>query len=381
MSRFRDIVLLGAGRVGNAIARDLVRDGEYRLTAADASLAALGRLRGVEGIRLEQVDLGDDQALRSLIAHADLVVGAVPGPLGFETLRRVLEAGKHVVDISFFEEDAFALDALAREHGCTAVVDCGIAPGCSNLILGHFAATLDSVERFWCAVGGLPVERHWPFEYRAPFSPIDVIAEYTRPARFRRSGEEVTMPALSEVELIDLPGIGTLEAFNTDGLRTLLATLPVPDMVEKTLRYPGHAERMRIFRETGFFSDRGIELDGELVRPIDVTAELLFDAWQYDEGEEDLTVMRVVVDGTHEGRPVRHRYDLLDRYDVETDTASMSRTTGYTCTAVVRLLDSALYSEPGITPPELLGGTPGCFDFIMARLEERGVRFTGSTSR
>jgi lysine 6-dehydrogenase len=375
----RHVLLLGAGRVGSAIARDLA--GEFDVTVADASDAALGRLADVQALRRVAADLSDPAALDALLVDADLVVGAVPGPLGFRTLRRVLEAGRHVVDISFFEEDAFELDALARGNGCVAIVDCGVAPGCSNLILGRHLAEMDSVERFWCAVGGLPVVRRWPYEYKAPFSPIDVIAEYTRPARFRRGGQDVTLAALSEIELLDMPDVGTVEAFNTDGLRTLLR-LPVPDMVEKTVRYPGHAERMRMLRDSGFFSEAPIavkagDADGAPtpVRPLDVTARLLFDAWQYDDGEPDLTVMRIVVEGTVGGSRERHTYDLLDYYDEATGTASMARTTGYTCTAAVRLLASGLYSEAGITPPEALAGHPGCVDFILDDLARHGVVF------
>jgi lysine 6-dehydrogenase len=382
---FRNILLLGAGRVGSAIARDLA--GEFAVTVADADAAALRRLDDVAGLRCVAADLTDDVVLGELLSAADLVIGAVPGPLGFRTLRRVLEAGRHVVDISFFEDDAFELDELARANGCIAVVDCGVAPGCSNLILGRHHAGMDSVERFWCAVGGLPVVRSWPFEYRAPFSPVDVIAEYTRPARFRRAGRDVTLPALSEIELLDIDGIGTVEAFNTDGLRTLLR-LPVPDMVEKTIRYPGHAERMRMLRDTGFFGETPItaaRTDGDAgdaplhVRPIDVTAQLLFDAWRFEEGERDLTVMRVIVEGTTAGRRERHCYDLLDRYDEATDTPSMSRTTGYTCTAAVRLLAAGRYYDAGITPPERLAGRAGCADFIFDDLARHGVSFRQTT--
>jgi lysine 6-dehydrogenase len=374
MSETMKILLLGAGRVGAGMAKDLARD--FDVTVADTSSSNLERLAGVPRLELVREDATDGAALARLAAAADIVVGAVPGPLGFQVLRRVLELGKHVVDISFFEEDAFELDALARANGCIAIVDCGVAPGCSNLLLGMHAAALDEVERFWCAVGGLPVERTWPFEYRAPFSPIDVIAEYTRPARFRRGGRDVTMPALSEIELVDLPGVGTLEAFNTDGLRTLLRTLPAPDMVEKTLRYPGHAERMRMLRDTGFFGEDAIEAGGGgEVRPLDVTARLLFDAWRFRPGEADLTVMRVVVEGRQDGRRVRHTWDLLDHYDAATDTPSMTRTTGYTCTAAVRLLAAGRYGRPGITPPELLGGAPGCARFMLDDLAAHGVVF------
>ena len=377
MPPITEITVLGAGRVGSAIAADLAKDAAFAVTVADASTVALGRLAGVERLTRAHADLRDAAGLRALIEPADLVVGAVPGPMGFETVRRVLEAGKSIVDISFFEEDAFELDALARDNGCVAIVDCGVAPGCSNLILGRLAAAHERVDRFWCAVGGLPVVREWPYEYRAPFSPIDVIAEYTRPARFRRSGRDVTLPALSEVELVDLPGVGTLEAFNTDGLRSLLRTVPVPDMVEKTLRYPGHAERMRMLRETGFFDEAPIDAAGARIRPLDVTAALLFAAWRYEDGEEDLTVMRVEVD-TADGdrrRRTRHRFDLFDRYDAATGTQSMARTTGYTCTAAVRVVAEGLYETPGITPPEVLARDARCYDRIFELLRERGIAF------
>jgi lysine 6-dehydrogenase len=371
------IVLLGAGRVGAGIARDLAS--EFDVTVVDASSQNLDRLRNVAELRLAHADVSNDADLKRLVEPADFVVGAMPGPLGFAVLRGVLEARKNVVDISFFEEDAFALDELAVANGCITIVDCGVAPGCSNLLLGLHAAELDEVHRFWCAVGGLPVVREWPFEYKAPFSPVDVIAEYTRPARFRRGGTDVTMPALSEVELLDLPGVGTLEAFNTDGLRTLLRTMPVPDMVEKTMRYPGHAERMRVLRETGFFSEEPIGVaGGGAVRPIDVTGQLLFDAWRFGEGEADLTVMRIIIDGVAGGSRIRHTYDLLDHYDAVTDTPSMTRTTGYTCTAAVRLLAAGLYARPGITPPELLGGAPGCAAFMLEDLAKHGVVFRHS---
>lgn len=368
----RKILLLGAGRVGSAIARDLAD--EFDVTVADASAEALDRLRNTPRLNRARADLRDAAELHGLLKSADLVVGAVPGPMGFETVRRVLEAGKHIVDISFFEEDAFALHEVARMNGCIAIVDCGVAPGCSNLILGHHAAELDHVDRFWCAVGGLPALRTWPYEYKAPFSPIDVIAEYTRPARFRRSGVDVVMPALSEIELVDVPGVGTLEAFNTDGLRTLLR-LPVPEMVEKTMRYPGHAERMRMLREGGFFGETPVDLNGARIRPLDVTARLLFDAWRFQPGEADLTAMRVIVEGRRADRRVRYTYDLLDRYDAATGTLSMARTTGYTCTAAVRLVASGQFTEAGITPPERLAASASSFDFIFSDLDRHGVAF------
>jgi len=369
------IIVLGAGRVGEAIARDLAAGGRFELTVADVSQVALDRLTPVEGLTTVRADLVAGGEIARLVAGHDLVVGAVPGPMGFATLGRVIETGVDVVDISFFEEDPWPLNQLAMDRGVTAVMDCGVAPGCSNLILGRAEATWERVEAFRCYVGGLPVARHWPYQYKAVFSPIDVIAEYTRPARLVEGGEVVIRPALTEVEALDFDEVGTLEAFNTDGLRTLLETSKVPEMKEKTMRYPGHCEQMCMLRDTGFFDEDPIEVGGTKVRPIDVTAGLLIPAWQLEEGEEDVTVMRVELDGVVEGERVMRTYDLLDRYDRQTGITSMARTTGYTCAAMVNAMAEGLYSEPGLSPPELVGRNQACFDFIFDYLAEREVRF------
>ncbi len=369
------IIVLGAGRVGGAMAWDLARDGEFRVTVADVSEAALGRLQGLE---TRKADLSTAAGVAAAVEGADLVIGAVPGFMGFETVKAVLQAGKNIVDISFFPEDPFGLDSLAKEKGCVAVMDCGVAPGCGNILLGHMATQLDRVDSFVTLVGGLPVVRNWPFEYQAGFSPIDVIEEYTRPSRYVAHGKEVVMPALSEPELIDFPGIGTLEAFNTDGLRTLLHTIDAPFKIEKTLRYPGHIEKMRMLREVGFFGKEPIDVGGVKVAPLDLTTKLLFPMWQMKEGDEDFTILRVIVEGEKNGRRATHTFDMLDRYDSATGVTSMARTTGYTCTAVARLVASGRYTHKGISPPEFVGRETGCRDFVLAELQKRGIRFTES---
>ncbi len=372
------VVVLGAGRVGSAIAVDLARESSWKVTVVDVSAESLGRVAEAAEVGTRQADLADPAAVAEVVEGFDLAVSAVPGPMGFATLRSVIEAGVRVVDIAFFEEDPFELDRLARERGVTALVDCGIAPGCSNLILGHLQTVFDEVHRFACYVGGLPTVRRWPYEYRAVFSPIDVIAEYTRPARLVEGGEVVVRPALSDVEHLDFPGLGTLEAFNTDGLRSLLRTSHVPHMLEKTMRYPGHAERMRMLRDTGFFGEQPVRVGDAEVRPLDLTAALLFPAWHMPDDEEDLTAMRVEVEGRVHGRQERWTFDLLDRFDRDTGTTSMARTTGYTCTAMVHVLAEGLYAEPGVSPPELVGRAPGCFERVMQHLADRGVVFERS---
>ena len=365
------IVVLGAGRVGGAMARDLAPD--FKVTVADKFPAALQRMEAF-GLATRQADLASPEGVKAAVADADIVVGAVPGFMGFATAQAVLEAGRTLVDISFFDEDCFLLDELAKARGVTAVVDCGVAPGCGNIILGDTARQVEKVTRFECLVGGLPVVRTWPYEYKAGFSPIDVIEEYTRPARYVKDGHTVTMPALSEPELVEFPGLGTLESFNTDGLRSVIKTFPgVPDMKEKTLRYPGHIEKMRMFRESGFFSKDPITVNGQHMVPLDLTTALLFPIWQFQEGEADLTIMRITVEGEKDGQAVKRVVEVLDRYDPVTKTTSMARTTGYTCTSVVRLLASGKFSRKGICPPEYIGLEAGCWDFVKAELAKRGV--------
>ena len=352
--------------------RDLAAEDDFDVLVVDLDPVRVEAMTefGADGV---VADLSTPENVSKAVADADLVVGAVPGFLGYRTVERVLKEKRPIVDISFFPEDAFGLEALAKKAGVCCLVDCGVAPGLSNLVLGRLEAHLDATSSFHCLVGGLPVERTWPWEYKAPFSPGDVIEEYVRPARLRRDGQEVTMPALSDVELVHFPGVGSLEAFNTDGLRSLLRTSRTPNMVEKTMRYPGHAVRMRILRDAGFFSTKEIQAASGAVIPRDVTESLLFNQWKFEDGEPDLTVMRIVVEGTKDGDPVRHTYNLLDYYNTETETSSMARTTGYTCTAMVHLLARGLWQEPGLAPPEVVGRDEGCYDAVLGHLAERDV--------
>jgi saccharopine dehydrogenase-like NADP-dependent oxidoreductase len=374
-----NVVILGAGRVGSAMAIDLAKDKRFRVLVADRDERSLEALRSGYGIPGERIDVSLENTVRRVVAKADFVISAVPGFLGFRTLQTVIESGKNVVDIAFFPEDPFALDELARAKKVTALIDCGVAPGMSNLLVGRAASLLERTDRVRIYVGGLPAVRRWPYEYQAGFSPIDVIEEYTRPARVVHGGKVEVVPALSEVEHIDFPDLGTLEAFVTDGLRTLARTIDAPDMVEKTMRYPGHAERMRMLRETGFFSDTPVDIDGVSVRPLDVATRLLFPMWQMNEGDEDVTIMRILVEGAGKQGPTRMTYDLVDRFDRATGTSAMARTTGYTATTAIRMLAAGLWTEPGVIAPERLGQNAACTDFILAGLRERNVVYRAAT--
>ncbi len=372
----KKVVVLGAGMVGRAMAIDLSQQND--VLSVDRDQRALARLGNHSNLTTSQADLGDKSSVSDVIADADIVVGAVPGFMGFKTLETVIEAGKNIVDISFFSEDPFELDALAKSKDVIAVMDAGVAPGMSNIILGSYHNEME-VTDYICYVGGLPRERTWPYEYKAPFSPIDVIAEYNRPSRIVEKGELVEREALSEPELINFPGVGTLEAFNTDGLRSLVYTMKIPNMIEKTLRYPGHIELMRVLRETGFFGEQSIQIGDQNVRPIDLTTALLFPKWKLGDEEEEFTLMNVIVEGLDQGKVFRHKYELLDYYDPATKTSSMARTTGYTCTAVTQLVLDGQYDRVGISPPEYVGEAKGCLESVLSYLQQRNIIYKKSS--
>ncbi len=374
------VIVLGAGLVGGPMAIDLSKDKNFEVTLADIRRENLEQVVKNHAISVVEKDLSDPARVRKLVSDYDMVVNAVPGFMGFQTLRAIIEAGKNVVDIAFFIEDPFQLDELAKKMKVTAIMDIGVAPGMCNVLIGYADHLLDETEHVVYYVGGLPQLREWPWEYKAVFSPIDVIEEYTRPARYIENGRMVVKPALSDPELIHFPGVGTLEAFNTDGLRSLASTIHCPNMKEKTLRYPGHIEKMRVLREMGLFGSVPIAVKGQMVRPIDLTAQLLFPKWKLKEGEVDITVMQVMVEGKKEGRQIRYTWDLLDTYDAQTGIHSMARTTGYTATVALRMIASGLYTRKGIIVPEYIGQEPECVDFLLNGLKERGVIYSFNKS-
>ncbi len=368
-----NIIVLGCGLVGGPMAIDLVRDEEFNVTVADKNKESLEIIEQKSAASIIQIDLSDPAKVTSLVKKYDFVVSAVPGFMGFQTLKAVIKAGKDVVDIAFFPEDMFALDDFAKQKGVIVISDIGVAPGMSNLLVGYADHLLDQTEKAVIYVGGLPKVRELPFEYKAVFSPVDVIEEYTRLARYIENGKEVVKPALSDPELLNFEGLGTLEAFNSDGLRSLAKTIDAPNMIEKTLRYPGHIEIMRILRDTGFFSKDKIEISGVKISPLEFTSKLLFPKWKLEEGEEDITIMKIMVEGLKEGKRMRYTYNLFDRYDPVTKIHSMARTTGYTATMALRMITKGLYKRKGVSAPEFIGKQPECAEFILKGLEERGV--------
>lgn len=370
----KKIIILGAGIVGRAMAVDLSK--KHQITSVDLDKNALDLLSNKSNIETNILDVTDHAELSKAVKDYDIVISAVPGFLGLQTMIQVIKQKKNLVDISFLPEDVLSLDSLAKENKVTVVMDCGIAPGMPNYIVGYHNMTM-KINEVKYMVGGLPKIRTFPFEYKAPFSPCDVIEEYTRPARYVENGNIIVKPAMSDAELVHFDEIGTLEAFNTDGLRSLIYTMKhIPCMKEKTLRYPGHINLIQALESAGFFDREPILMNGIEVIPFDFTTQILFDAWKLGPEEPEFTVMRIILRGTENNVNKEIIYELYDEFDANEKISSMARTTGFTATGTVEMILNKVFTENGVFPPELVGKDPACFEFIISYLKERNIRFT-----
>ncbi len=362
MSRPR-ITVLGAGLIGRAMVFDL--GGEFDVTVADLNPDNL-HLAARWPCHTVRADLLAPGALEEIAAPADIVLSAMPGAIGLRVLERLIDLGKNVVDISFTEEDPTRLSDRAAACGATVIVDCGVCPGLSNILAAHTARhRFARLDRYVCYVGGLPRRPQPPWFYKNPFAAESVIDEYTRPCRFRIGGEPVVLDPLSGPETIEFPETGPLVAFHTDGIRTLLASLPsVPTLIEKTLRHPEHYEFIVKLREAGFFAPDALPALTAVCRR----------AWRFEPGEADITVMRLLFEGRlQSGRQVRLHMDLVDHFDAENGLLSMARTTGFTATAAARLILDGLFDRPGVHPPEALGFENDLCRLLLEMLGRRGI--------
>jgi lysine 6-dehydrogenase len=364
------VIVLGCGMIGSVMARDFSASVDCEITLADRDLERAERAASAIGeAAWTSVDSTDKPGLVEKLGDFDLVLGALPGDFGYVALEAAVKAGVNMVDVSFTPENPLELDGAARNAGITVIPDCGVAPGLSNMLVGYAYSRLERVRDIHIMVGGIPETPVPPLGYTVTWSAEGLIDEYVRPARIIKGGSVVEVPALSGLEEIDFPGVGRLEAFYTDGLRTLVGSFPgVENMWEKTLRYPGHIESIRLIRSLGFFDDEPVRVGDSPVSPRLVTARLLERTLRMLE-VGDLLAMVIEVSGKGGG----YRFHILDRHDRETKVSAMARTTGYTASIVAGILARGEIEGKGILPTERLGMDRAVAEDVLARLRERGI--------
>tara|TARA_X000001036_G_scaffold58358_1_gene48007 strand:- start:1699 stop:2832 length:1134 start_codon:yes stop_codon:yes gene_type:complete len=362
-----NIAVIGTGMVGRLIAVELSK--KYQVCAIDNDANNLSKLAKYNNrIVTKKIDIRNEPFLDSL-EDAEIVINCVPGFMGFETSKKILEK-KTCVDISFMPEDCNELNTTSEKAKTALYPDAGVAPGLSNIIVGNLI-TKQKVDEIKIMVGGLPIEKNPPWNYKAPFSPIDVIEEYTRPARIKKNGTIKTVEPLTGLINFEFENVGKLEAFLTDGLRTLLTTELTKDistLLEYTIRYPGHSKRISNLIEDGKLNDTVKTINGKLTSQREITCKELFKEWKLTENDKEFTLL-VITAKTKEGEEIS-----CIVYDEWRDGwSSMSRTTGLTACAITNLIIDKKLTKIGVVTPEDLGTNQAFFDYIINYLKERKI--------
>jgi lysine 6-dehydrogenase len=376
------VLVLGSGMMGAAIAQDMGDNDEVsEVVLADLDRkkvdAAVARLRS-DNVSGRRLDVKDVQATKKLMKGFDVAVCALPEGLNIYASKAAIGAKVHIVDLAYGHRQ-LEFDGPAKKAGIAIVLDCGVAPGITNILAAHGASLMDEVDDIRIICGGLPQKPLPPLGYRITWSTWGLINMYCGKARIVRDGKIVQVDAMSDLERIEFPGMGELEAFTTDGLSTLLVTMKgkVKNMVEKTARYPGHAEKIMAMRDLGLFDTNPIDVGGVKVVPRNMAVSVLDKTLRRGDAR-DVTVLRVDVAGKKDGKDVERSFVMVDRFDEKRGVTSMARATGYTAAIVARMVARGEIGERGVVPPE--NAVLKVFKKFLSELENRGVRIR-ETSR
>jgi len=361
LSKHVKILVLGAGLIGGVVAEELAKSGAEVLVGDRET-------KKIPGCKYMKMDFADSNSLIEFMSGGyDVVASAVPGRFGFGVMEAAVEASVDLVDVSFGDGNPLSLMEKAERAGIIIVPDCGVAPGLSNLLVGMGMTKVEKPIETHIRVGGLPQKPMPPLNYRIVFSAEAVVDEYTRKARIVKNGKVTEVEALSGLELFEFPGVGRLECFYTDGLRTLIDTLKLKQMDEKTIRYPGHADKVRTLVETGLFESEPVVLG---TKPRDFMEAFLSSKLRLGKNEKDLTILEVEVKGENE----TIRYRMLDRFDEKSNITSMARTTGYPLAVVSMLVAEKKVELKGVVPLESLGADKRVSKLVLEELQKRNIR-------
>jgi lysine 6-dehydrogenase len=355
------ILVLGAGRMGFGAAYDLAHSvAVEEVTLADVDFnAALATARqiGSSKITPKQLDVSDYHATVNLMLGHGAVISCVTYFYNEQLARAAVEAQVNFCDLGGNNDVVaaeLALDEQAKAVGINIIPDCGLAPGMVSVLVAHGAARFESLDSVRIRVGGLPQHPKPPLNYQMVFSVEGLINEYLERARVLRGGKIVEVDSMTEIETLDFPPFGELEAFQTSGGTS---TLPdtflgrVKDLDYKTIRYPGHCEQFKLLLDLGLASSEAIEVDGMPVQPRRLLGEVLVK--HLPGGEPDLVLIRVEFCGVNDLIQQTLRYDIIDRYDEKTGLSAMMRTTAFPASIVAQMMASGETTQKGAVPQEL----------------------------
>jgi len=368
------VLVLGGGIVGEGIAFALKEGND--VTVADYHPDRLQRLKKNLGVNTLRVD-AMNEPLAPIMKDFDIVSGSLPGRLGMKVIKEACNAGVNLVDNSFMEEDFYNLEKDVRDAGITVVPDSGVAPGLSNLIVGRIASQYEYLENVDIKVGGLPEKNIAPLGYKVLFSPLDTLDEYTRKVQIVKNWEVTETDPGDGLEYFFVKSLGSMEAFYTNGLRSLLRNVRAKNMEEKTVRYRGHLDKINFLKNIGLLDEAKVDVNGKEVVPKELLASLFLRNLSFPD-ISDVLYMEIRVTPANSTKEIV--YTLFDRQDRETGFSAMTRTTGFTNAAITSLMLKGKIKEKGIVPPEIVGRDPDNFNKVIEFLGKMGVTVSGPTN-
>ncbi len=361
------VLVLGGGRQGSFVGRKLRKEG-HEVVIWDIREELRGPLEEA-GIKLERKNLFIIQDPEKELAPFHVIIDALPGSIGFKALEKLVDLGKRVVSISFGSEDYLLLSRRTDQTGALVIPDAGIAPGLTNMLAGYGFYKMGRAESLKIWMGGIPNEPLPPFYHNITWSVEDLIEEYTRPARLKEYGILKTVIPLNHIQSeLNFP-VKPLSSFPTDGLRSLLYTLPIPNMEERTLRYTQHLQAMKTIYSFGFFDENLTIEFASFSIPVKSVTEKVFRERFSSFPEEDLVVGRVEIKAD---RTII--FDIYGEYDYERKITAMSRGTGTVAACLAIMLMEGLIKARGVYPPENLGKNPEIVTRVLNTLSREGIR-------
>ncbi|MBV6457935.1 MAG: Lysine 6-dehydrogenase [Fimbriimonadaceae bacterium] len=336
--------ILGAGMQGTAAAYDLakfadpqiIKMGDICIDQATHNAHRVNNLVGTAICEPHRVNALEPASLGPFLADVDVVLSCLPYWMHPHVAKIAIETGTSMVDLGGNTEvtmDTLKLDAEAKAADVTLVPDTGLAPGLVNSLGLYLIESMDQCDSIKLYCGVLPQNPKPPFNYKLTFNVEGLVTEYDFQAVTLREGEIHLVDTLTELESLHIEQLGEMEAFVTSGgTSTAPYTLQgrIPNYEYKTIRFPGHCERIKIFKDFGFWGEEEIEVRGCKVKPREVFYKVFGEALSKFE-DRDLCAVRGVGNGTKDGKPITKQIDIFDKECENTGFTSMERLTGFSC--------------------------------------------------
>ncbi|MFG6149196.1 saccharopine dehydrogenase family protein [Halobacillus sp. B23F22_1] len=373
------VAVLGSGLMGKEAARDLVQSNGVKMVGlADLDVKraeAVCQSISSSKIQAFKVDAGNEVELAAFLKSYDVVINALFYSFNEIVAQTAIKVGVSSVDlgghIGHITDRVLDLHKKAKAAEVTIIPDLGVAPGMINILSGYGVSKLDELNSIRLFVGGIPVHPEPPLEYNHVFSMEGLMDHYTDPSTIIRGGKLQEVDSLSEVERLYFDRFGPLEAFHTSGgTSTLLKSYPSIDTLEyKTIRYPGHAEKMKLLVDLKLTrNDYEVEIDGVKVKPREVLLKAI-DPIVSLKDKDDAVLLRVCVGGMKDGKNTTYQYEMVTYKDRLNQVTAMARATANTISVVAQMIGQQAITKKGVFPPEQ--AVPG--DLYIAEMAKRGV--------